>query len=194
MGGEPREEQRTVDPTKVPLKEAEGKAAFTSRRHLERHVADHVLESRDEQWWKLLDSKADTMIEARWEHGQGTVGAHFREIARRYEDMLSRLLVDACKTCRCHSHNADLWWNENWEQEVRAQVIYAWPVKERIFVCASATSRGSGFAPYRLRTGYRRTGLSERAFAELAYQKATDRSMRWERPVIAIHDSEGEDR
>jgi len=180
-----------MDLSQVAISELAGeKVSFKTQEHLERHVRDHVIEKRDEKWWAVLDP--DSVGKARQECKDDQLGPEFQSLAGRYQDLLGQCLQDACTARQHHSHNAEIWWNADWVQEVRAQLIYAWPVELRLFVTARAVARGVKFGRYVLKTGYRRPELSERAFLELAYEKFLERSILRNRPVIALHDKKEE--
>jgi hypothetical protein len=173
----------------LALMEVENKIPFINQHELKKHALKHVFKMRQEQWWKLLGD--EIVANARAEMVEGKSEAEFWRAAYAYQDHLADQLVTICRSGQGHCHSIEFEWNENWEKEICAQWVHAWPVEERLFICARAGSRPNrGFLSYRLITGYRAwPRISRELFVDISWGKATDRGAL--RDVVAVHDSGG---
>ena len=177
-------------PSEAKAEEVNGLCRFGSKQGLMRHVMKHVLHNLEERWWRLLGDSA--VREARNECRQEEQRPRFWEVARAYERFLAEHLLRACQAGVCHCHVAELSLGEALQQIVAAQVVYAWPVEERLFICAGAGVRNGVLGPYGIRTGYRHwPKVSKRRHVARAKEKAMERQ-RLGRHIIAIHDANEE--
>ena len=132
-------------------------ARFRDDHQLHRHVEDHVLNSRDEEWEELLDQA--NIRQAREEKKRRVWwGPATQELASAYEALAGEELQRACTRVDTHAHYRGYKPHDP-EADVRLDsevTLIGWIDDSRIlWIVAGSSVRNSKWIPYYLRSMYR---------------------------------------
>ena len=160
----------------MEVTEPSGRVTFRSRRRLAEHVIKHVLEGRDERWHQVLD--VQLLAEARAEYRSGVEGPCFYTIARRYQEFVGKVLVEACRQGKGHRHlvryRRDL--SDLSAEVILCQRVDGYGEEEKLIFAAETFENQGGFGPYYLKTAYRPCpNLSPRATRRKARERLRNR-------------------
>jgi hypothetical protein len=135
---------------------------FRDAIKLEKHVRDHIVENRDENWRHILDSDLVKQVRFNYEIDNESQVV-LDNLASEYQDLLSSEIQYICKSGKEHMHILEYEANEN-ERETRV-FIRAWWSEKRLIIIASANVSNGEVKTYYLKTGYVNTRMqSEEQF------------------------------